>query len=121
MTVNTVTHLNFRGDARAALTFHRSVFDGDMVAVTYRDVGNVVDPSEADQVMWGRVTAASGFAVMACDVPSHLPWHRGENAFCVSLRGEGAEEVTAYWERLSVGATVVIRWSRRSGRPCTGC
>ncbi|WP_046506501.1 VOC family protein [Streptomyces odonnellii] len=106
MSVKAVTHLNFRGDARAALAFYQSVFGGHMAVVTYKDGGNVQDPSEADQVMWGQVAADSGFGVMAYDVPSHLPWHQGENAFFVSLRCETAEEVTSYWEKLSAGAAV---------------
>jgi PhnB protein len=107
MSINAVTHLNFRGDAHAALTFYQSVFDGDLVVVTYKDAGNVQDPSEADQVMWGQVAADSGFRVMAYDVPARLPWSRGENAFFVSLRGETTEEVSAYWAKLSEGATVL--------------
>lgn len=107
MSVKTVTHLNFRGDARAALAFYRSVFGGHEIVVTYKDAGNVQDPSEADQVMWGQVAADSGFTVMAYDVPARMPWDQGENAFYVSLRGETAAEVTAYWENLSDGATVV--------------
>ncbi|UUU44209.1 VOC family protein [Streptomyces sp. NBC_00162] len=107
MSVNTVIHLNFRGDAREALAFYQSVFGGDVVVVTYKDAGNVQEPSEADQVMWGQVAADSGFRVMAYDVPASLPWDRGENAFFVSLRGETAEEITAYWEKLSEGATIV--------------
>ncbi|MGI5290479.1 VOC family protein [Nonomuraea polychroma] len=107
MSVNAVTHLNFRGDARAALTFYQSVFGGDVAMVTYKDAGNVQEPSEADQVMWGQVTADNGFRVMAYDVPSHMPWNQGENAFFVSLRGEAAEEVTAYWHKLTGGATVL--------------
>lgn len=107
MSVNAVTHLNFRGDARAALTFYQSVFGGDVVVVSYKDAGNVQDPSEADQVMWGQVAAGSGFCVMAYDVPARLPWNQGENAFFVSLRGEATEEVTSYWEKLSDGATVL--------------
>ena len=34
MSVNAVTHLNFRGDAREALTFYQSVFGGDLVMST---------------------------------------------------------------------------------------
>ncbi|QXJ21952.1 VOC family protein [Actinomadura graeca] len=107
MSIDVVTHLNFRGDARAALTFYRSVFGGDLAVVTYKDAGNVQEPSEADQVMWGQVIAGNGFRVMAYDVPSHLPWEQGENAFFVSLRGKGTEEITALWEKLSDGATIV--------------
>jgi PhnB protein len=107
MSLNVVPHLNFRGDARAALAFYRSVFGGDLVIVTYEDAHNVQDPAEANQVMWGQVTADNGFRVMAYDVPSRTPWNRGESSFFVSLRGDAAEEITAYWEKLTHGASVV--------------
>ncbi|GAA5082458.1 PhnB protein [Thermocatellispora tengchongensis] len=107
MSVKSVTHLNFRGDARAALEFYQSVFGGDLAVVTYKDAGNTQEPAEADQVMWGQVIAGNGFHVMAYDVPSRMPWDRGENSFFLSLRGETTEEVTAYWEKLSAGATIV--------------
>jgi PhnB protein len=106
MSVKSVTHLNFRGDARAALEFYQSVFGGHLSVVTYKDAGNAQDPAEADQVMWGQLVADSGFHVMAYDVPSRLPWDRGENSFFLSLRGETTEEITAYWEKLSDGAGV---------------
>lgn len=106
MSVKSVTHLNFRGDARAALEFYQSVFGGHLAVVTYKDAGNVQDPAEADQVMWGQVVAGNGFHVMAYDVPSRQPWDRGENSFFLSLRGETTEEITAYWEKLSDGAVI---------------
>jgi PhnB protein len=107
MSVHAVTHLNFRGDARAALTFYQSVFGGDVAIVTYKDARNIQDPAEADQVMWGQVTADNGFSVMAYDVPAHMPWNPGENAFFVSLRGETAKEITTYWHKLTDRATVL--------------
>ncbi|MGV9612568.1 VOC family protein [Nocardia xishanensis] len=107
MSVHAVTHLNFRGDARAALTFYQSVFGGDAALVTYQDAGAVHDPSAANQIMWGQVNAGNGFRVMAYDVPAHLPYHRGENSFFVSVRGEAADEVAGYWEKLTEGATIV--------------
>ncbi|MFF0679812.1 VOC family protein [Streptomyces tendae] len=107
MTAQAVTHLNFRGDAREALTFYRSAFGGDLTVVTYKDAGNVQDPTAADQVMFGQVATADGLRVMAYDVPSDLPWNQGENAFFVSVRGETTDEITAYWEKLAEGATVV--------------
>jgi PhnB protein len=107
MSVNTVTHLNFRGATRHALEFYQSVFGGDMTIVTYKDVGNIQDPSDANHVMWGQVAANNGFCVMAYDVPSSMPWNPGENAFFVSLRGETSSEVITYWEKLSHGATIV--------------
>jgi PhnB protein len=107
MPITTTTHLNFRGDARAALGFYHSVFGGDIVAVTYKDAGAVRNPDEADWVMWGQVTADNGFRVMAYDVPSDTPWNPGENAVFVSVRGDDPDEITALWDRLTVGSTIV--------------
>ena len=106
MTVSVTNHLNFRGDARAALEFYQSVFGGDITIVTYKDAQNVQDLSEADQVMWGQISANNGFRVMAYDVPSQMPWDAGTNAFFVSLRGNSDEEITEFWEKLSAGATI---------------
>jgi PhnB protein len=107
MTVTAVTHINLRGTARQALGFYQSVFGGQVLMVTYKDAGNVQDPSDAAHIMWGQVDAPNGFRVMAYDVPVATPWHQGENAYFVSLRGDGAEEITAQWKKLSAGATVL--------------
>ncbi len=120
MSVKTTTHLNFRGDARAALEFYRSVFGGDLAALTYKDAGNVQDESEADQVMWGQVLAENGFHVMAYDVPSRMAYDQGANSFFVSVRGTTVEEVTGYWEKLSDGATIVIPMGPAGWAPAYG-
>ncbi|MEE1940042.1 VOC family protein [Streptomyces sp. TRM 70361] len=109
MSVTTTTHLNFRGAAREALDFYRSVFGGRAVAVTYKDAGAVQDENEADWVMWGEVTADNGFHVMAYDVPSHLPWNQGENPFFVSVRGDDTDEISALWHKLAAGDSTVVR------------
>jgi PhnB protein len=107
MTVQSTTHLNFRGDARAALAFYQSVFGGQQMLISYKDAGQVQDPAEADQVMWGQVAADNGFRVMAYDVPSRMGWNPGEIAFFVSVRCNTADEITLYWEKLVDGATIV--------------
>ena len=107
MSVNTVAHLNFRGDARSALEFYQSVFNGELRIVTYGEMGNVQEPSEANQVVWGQVTSANGVNVMAFDVPARLPWNRGEHSFYLSLRGNDADEIGGYWEKLATDATIV--------------
>jgi PhnB protein len=107
MAISTTTHLNFRGDARVALEFYRSVFGGEITLVSYQDAHNVQDPAEADQIMWGQVLADNGFQVMAFDVPARTPWEQGQNSYFVSVRGASAEEITSYWKGLSEGATIV--------------
>jgi len=120
MTINTVTHLNFRGDARAALAFYQSVFGGDQMVITYRDAGAVQNADEAEQVMWGQVVAADGFCIMAYDMPSRLAWNPGEIAFFVSVRGNDADEITKYWEKLVVGATIVAPLAPSGWSPLYG-
>ncbi|MBO3751669.1 VOC family protein [Streptosporangiaceae bacterium NEAU-GS5] len=120
MSVTTTTHLNFRGDARAALEFYRSVFGGHLAVVTYKDAGNVQEDSDADQVMWGQVLADSGFHVMAYDVPTRMGYNPGENPFFVSLRGATVEEITGYWDKLSDGAAVVIPMGPAGWAPAYG-
>ena len=69
MTIQTTTHLNFRGDARAALDFYQSVFGGHTVISTYADVGMPQDSPGADNVVFGLVASDNGFRVMAYDIP----------------------------------------------------
>ncbi len=57
--------------------------------------------------MWGQVAADSGFRIMAYDIPSATPWSPSEIPFLVSVRGEDADEIRGYWEKLSEGSTVI--------------
>lgn len=107
MTITTTTHLNFRGDARAALDFYRSVFGGRLTAFTYREAHNVQDPSEADQLMWGQVQGDNGIHLMAYDVPARMPYDQGTNSLFVSVRGDDVDEIRSCWTGLSAGATIV--------------
>lgn len=107
MTISTTTHLNFRGDARAALGFYQSVFGGKQTLMSYKDANAVQNPAEAEQIMWGQVLSDAGFHIMAYDVPSRMDWNAGEIPVFVSVSGSDAAEITGYWEKLSAGAKVV--------------
>lgn len=107
MTVKTTAHLNFRGDARAALSFYQSVFGGDLMVISYADAHAITDPAEAGQVIWGQVAAPDGFHIMAYDVPAATGWDPGTIPFYVSVRGDDADTLTAYWEKLVEGSTVI--------------
>ncbi|MCM3533184.1 MULTISPECIES: VOC family protein [Cellulosimicrobium] len=120
MSVQTTPHLNFRGDARAALELYRSVFGGELVVTTYGDLAQTADPATADLVVWGQVSAPSGFRVMAYDVPADRPWSPGEAPFFVSVRGEDVEEVRGYWDALADGSTVVAPLASSDWAPAYG-
>ena len=107
MSVVTTTHINFRGQARSALAFYQSVFGGDLAAISYKDAGAVQNPAEADQIMRGQVASDAGFHVMAYDVPSAMDWSAGTIPYFVSVRGDDADELTSYWEKLVTGGTII--------------
>ncbi|WP_165065238.1 VOC family protein [Marisediminicola senii] len=69
MTITTTTHLNFHGDARAALEFYQSVFGGDLTIATYGDFGMPAEAPGAANVVFGQVVSDAGFRVMAYDIP----------------------------------------------------
>lgn len=120
MTITTTTHLNFRGDARAALELYRGVFGGELTALTYAQAGAVTDPAEADQVMWGQVASPAGFRVMAYDVPAHTAHDRGVDPVFVSVRGTDADELRGYWDALADGATVRVPLAEAGWSPLYG-
>jgi PhnB protein len=121
MSIKTTTHLNFRGDARAALEFYRSVFGGEVTIATYGDFGMPTELPGADNVVFGQVETTDGFRVMAYDIPGQSGGSAGtagstrrennttvtDQPFFVSVRGETLDEVEGYWAALSAGASVV--------------
>lgn len=121
MTIQTTPHLNFRGDARAALEFYRDVFGGHLVATAYSDVGMPADVPGADRIVFGLVAAENGFRVMAYDIPGESGGTiagggstRRENnvtitdqALFVSIGADTLDELQGYWDGLAVGAVIV--------------
>jgi PhnB protein len=134
MSIKTTTHLNFRGDARAALEFYQSVFGGEVTVATYGDAGMPKDIPGAENVVFGQVEAPGGFRVMAYDIPGQSGGSaasacstRRENGttvtdrpFFLSVRGETLDEVEGYWAALSVGASIIEPLAASSWSPGFG-
>ena len=121
MAIATTPHLNFDGDARAALAFYAAAFGTESVAVTYGQMGASDDPEWADRIVFGRVETASGIRVMAFDVWPDQPYDQGSNAFYVYLSGDDADEITTAWQGLSDGAEIrqplcASAWSPLAGQ-----
>ena len=119
MSATPVTHLNFHGDARAALEFYAVAFGGQSIVRTYGDFGMPAGLPDSDKVVFGQVVAANGFTVMAYDVPGQTSapgsgTTRRENgttitdqSFFLALNAETLEEATGYWNALRPNAAVV--------------
>lgn len=121
MTIQTTTHLNFRGDARAALEFYQSVFGGHLVVNTYAEFGMPAEAPGSDKIVFGLVAGENGFRIMGYDVPGAIEGGlvggggtRRENhvtltdqALFVSLSSSALDELQGYWDGLSVDAVIV--------------
>lgn len=73
MSMSATAHLNFRGDAREALTFYQSVFGGQVMAATYGQVGVPHDSAMSEKAVFTPVEASSpnaehlAFGMLAAD------------------------------------------------------
>ena len=119
MSATPVTHLNFHGDARAALEFYAAAFGGQSIVSTYGDFGMPAGLPDSDKVVFGQVVAANGFTVMAYDVPGDAVAPsagstRRENGttitdqpFFLALNADTLDEATGYWSALTPSAAIV--------------
>lgn len=105
MTIRLNTYLNFKNNAREAMEFYHSILGGTVTFSTFGDLGMSQDPAEKDLIMHSQIFAPNGFSLMGSDTPSHVAYHPGSN-FSLSLSGSEAEELTALWNKLSLGATI---------------
>lgn len=101
-------YISFRGQAREAGEFYRSVFGGDLTVSTFADYQVPAGPDEADWIMHSQLTS-SGLTLMISDVPLSMTYTPGDN-ISVSLSGSAAEgdELRGYYDKLADGGTVTV-------------
>ena len=101
-------YISFRGEARAAMEFYRSVFGGELSINTFGEMPGVpTDPAEQDLVMHAMLLGDHGIALMGADTPSGME----HTAFTGSISLSGDDETTlrGYWDRLiGEGGTVGV-------------
>lgn len=107
MTLTITTHLNFSGQAHAALDFYQQVFGGEQTLMTYGAMGQQDLAASPDHVIWGQVVTDDGFRIMAFDVRAGQDYDSGVNAFYVSLRGSSIDEIQSRWAALADGAVIL--------------
>ncbi len=136
MSVTAVAHLNFRGQAREALDFYRTVFGGETTIATYGQFGMPSELPGADKVVFGQLNGDNGFRVMAYDIPNTAsddaaapakPATRRENGltlttepYFLSVSGETVQEVESLWHKLSEDATIVEEFGPARWAPAFG-
>ena len=105
-------YLTFRGDAREAMEFYKSVFGGELTLSTFGEFQMPgVDPDQADRIMHSQLTTPAGFTVMGADALASTPAAEG-SSITISLSGSEADGLRGYWDRLADGGEVTMPLDR---------
>jgi PhnB protein len=112
-------YLNFRGNAREAMEFYKTVFGGELEMQTFEEYYASQDPREDHKIMHAMLTTDNGIVIMASDMPNNMKnrtglaahlgmlarSHTGTN-ISMLLSGDNVAELTAYYEKLSAGGII---------------
>jgi PhnB protein len=100
-------YLSFRGQAREAMEFYRSVFGGQLDVSTFADLGGMgVPDSESGQVMHSQLTVSESVHLMGSDVPSQMEGDFPNGR--ISLSGDEADTLRGWFDALAAGGTVNV-------------
>jgi PhnB protein len=100
-------YLNFKDNTREAMEFYHSVFGGKLEMSTFKDYHATTDPKEENKIMHAMLEAENGITFMASDTLNTMEYRPGNN-INISLSGDNAPELTAYFQKLSAGGTITM-------------
>src|SRR3954452_12244734 len=107
MTTQLNPYLNFRAQAREAMTFYQSVLGGQLDVMTFADQGGMgVPESEADLVMHSALSVSDSVQLMGSDVPGHMDTGGDVSNGSISLSGYYEATLRGWFDGLSGGGTV---------------
>ena len=106
MTVRLNPYLSFRGEAREAMEFYKSVFGGELTSSTFAEGGMTDDPAQGDKIMHAMLDAGPGVVLMLSDTPPGMPFDEGAR-ITVSLSGDDEATLRGYWDGLTQGGGTV--------------
>ncbi len=109
MAVDLNPYLTFQGRAREAMEFYRDALGGELTISTFAEYGDEGN----DGVMHANLRTERGMVLMASDLPPGEFHFVPGNEVSVSLSGDEADYLRTCWERLSVGATIVMPLERQ--------
>jgi PhnB protein len=104
-------YLQFRDNARDAITFYQDVFGGELNISTFGEYGGGADDTHgaaADGVMHAQLEAPNGFTLMASDVPPGMDTGGDIGNGTISLSGDDDDDLRGYWAKLSDGGEVSV-------------
>ena len=96
-------YLQFKDNAREAMTFYQGVFGGDLVVNTFGEYGG-----DGDGIMHSQLEAPNGFTLMASDTPEGMPPSSPGGNITISLSGDDNDDLRGYWDKLADGGQVMM-------------
>ncbi len=100
-------YINFKGNAREAMEFYKTVFGGKLDLTTFKEGGMPCDSADEDKIMHSQLDGDNGIVFMSSDAPAGMEHDEGSN-ISMSLSGDNEEELRGYWDKLSEGGTVTM-------------
>jgi len=107
MAVRLNPYINFRGNAREAMTFYHDVLGGELRMNTFEEFGAAEEPSDRNLIMHAQLEPGDGMWLMGSDVPERMPYEAGTNDSSISLSGDDEGRLSRYFERLSQGGQIL--------------
>ena len=104
-------YLQFRDNARDAMTFYQDVFGGELNISTFGEYGGGGDETHgaaADGVMHAQLESPSGFTLMASDIPPGMDTGGDVKNGTISISGDDDDDLRGYFGRLSDGGQVSV-------------
>ncbi|HSX00024.1 MAG TPA: VOC family protein [Patescibacteria group bacterium] len=100
-------YIGFKDNAREAMEFYKTVFGGKLEIHTFKEYQASEDTAEDDKVMHSMLEADNGITFMASDTPNKMEYKAG-SSISMSLSGDNDSELSGYFEKLSVGGTILM-------------
>lgn len=106
MSVSFTPYLQFRSQAREAMTFYQSIFGGDLSVMTFAE-GGMTDGVDPGLVMHAQLSGDVN--LMGSDVPETMPLSSGSSiSLCFAGDAVGLDTGRSYFEKLSAGGTNIM-------------
>ena len=98
-------YINFKDNAREAMTFYQSVLGGELTMNTFAEFGASSGPADENLIMHSQLETPAGFTLMAADTPAHEEF-KGAGNISISLSGDDEAALSGYWNKLKEDGTI---------------
>ena len=104
-------YIMFKGNAREAMEFYKTVFGGKLTMQTYKDFHASQNPKDDDKIMHAQLDGDAGLTLMGADEtderqnPASAEYQRS-STISLALSGDSQSELSACFQKLSAGGAV---------------